>query len=106
MSPRFEDFRPYELPDSLDNLKGPADGSITLPVTIYWAPGDGTIPLDTLGHIKTAYQAVISEGTAQDQCTYLNKDILINIWPHLQLPTKATRQWEEAFEELKGKKGA
>ncbi|MFT4244905.1 MAG: hypothetical protein QM571_00045, partial [Micrococcaceae bacterium] len=38
--------RPFELPDSLDDLKGPADGLHTLPRNIYWGP-DRKFSLET-----------------------------------------------------------
>lgn len=99
---RFEDYRPYDMPVSLDDLRGPSKGSVDLPITIYWAPGDGRIPLDSDGHISMIYQAVIAEGSAEDQREYLNKNLLVDVWPKLHLPIKVTQQWQSAFSELQG----
>lgn len=100
---RLRDVKPFCVPGSLDDLHGPGrGGSVTLPVTIYWAPGDGTIPLDSEGRIDMVYQAVIAEGSAEDQCAYLDRDVLIEAWPRLNLPIEAARLWQDSFPELRG----
>lgn len=35
--PRVRQFKPYCLPDSLDDLAGPYQGSVFLPMNLYWA---------------------------------------------------------------------
>lgn len=99
---RFEDFRPYETPSSLGNLRGNATGSITLPHSVFWAPGSKTIPLSDDGNIAMAYQAILSEGSEKEQIEYLNRELLIEIWPKLNLPIKVVQLWHSKFPELSG----
>lgn len=99
---RLSDVKPYSVPRSLDDLRGPSSGTITLPKALLWAPGGGDVPLSTRGNVKLAYQAIISEGTVEQQCRYLNKALLTSVWPHLSVPAQAARQWQERFPELRG----
>ena len=99
---RFEDFRPYELPRSLDALRGRRSGRVTLPVAVFWQAGEKTFDLSNRCDVVTMYEAVVAEATSADQERYLNKGLLIEIWPDLALPIKAARQWEERFPELTG----
>ena len=99
---RFEDFRPYELPRSLDALRGRRSGMVTLPVAVFWQTGEKAFDLSKLCDVVTMYEAVVAEATSADQERYLNKGLLIEIWPDLALPIKAARQWEERFPELTG----
>lgn len=99
---RFQDVKPYGIPSSLDDLHGPSSGRLSLPKSIFWAPGGGEIDLSTEGGIKLAYQAVISEGKPDEQCRLLNKQVLLAVWPRLSIPAKAARLWQTRFPELRG----
>jgi hypothetical protein len=96
--PRFADTKVYHVPDSLDDLRGPATGVIHLPISIFWGPRrDFDIP----SAARPAYQAVINEGTPAEQQDFLNRDLLIELWPRLSLPWRAYDMWEARFPELK-----
>lgn len=99
---RITDVKPYAFPESLDDLHGPATGSVELPVRILWAPGSKVLSLDEEGSRTCAYQAVLAEGNAKDICHYINKDLLISIWPSLSLPIRVAKGWETRFAELRG----
>lgn len=99
---RFEDWRPYEMPRTLDDLDGPSTGIVTLPKQIFWQNGTKDFDLSDEGDVKVLYQAVISEANAEDQRRYLNKDLLVKQWCELSLPVKAAKAWQSAFPELKG----
>ena len=99
------DTRTYSLPGSLDDLKGPREGSIRLPKGILWAPGDGVLPLSG-GLLRTAYQAVIANGSTRDVCKFLNRDLLVCEWRHLALPIEAAKAWQGRFPELRGNRRA
>lgn len=45
----FRDVKPYEVPDSLDPLHGPAGGVVQLSHSVLWAPGGGRVDLDEPG---------------------------------------------------------
>jgi hypothetical protein len=94
------DIKPYELPESLDELHGPDHGSVSLRHSVRWAPGDGSVSLDTLGGIRIAYRAVIEEGRVEDQVAVLNAARLVQVWNELTLARRARQLWEDRFPEL------
>lgn len=97
----FRDLKPYEIPESLDQLRGPAGGTIELPHSVLWAPGGAGISLDEQGGIGLAYRAVLAEGTVADQVQILNRERLVVVWADLMLPRRLRAMWEERFPELR-----
>lgn len=95
-------IRYYEIPDSLEDLRGPGTGKLHLPIHVYWQPGSSEIDLSNDIEVETAYQAVISEGARSDIETLLNKDVLIRVWPNLRLDARAARMWHKRFPVLQG----
>lgn len=47
------------------------------------------------------YQAVLAEGTSTDMETFLNRDLLVSIWPALVLDERLRSMWEERFPQLR-----
>ncbi len=98
---RMSTHRPYEIPRSLDELHGPGLGSVLcLNHSIIWAPDSQTIELHDLDDVHFAYTALINNGTSEDQEHFMNRDLLLNVWPKLFLPWRVYRLWQEAFPEL------
>ena len=97
----FRDVKPYEIPDTLDELTGPSTGLLELPHHIYWGP-EPTVDLDTTGGATKAYQALLNEGAAIDQTALLNRELLLAVWPVLTLPDRVRLLWEDRFPELLG----
>ncbi len=97
----FRDIKPYYAPDSLDQLHGPAGGVVELSHSVLWAPGGGRVDIDRPGGLRMAYQAVLAEGTVEDQVSILNRDRLIAVWPELMLPLRVLEMWESRFPELR-----
>lgn len=94
------DTIPYEVVDSLDDLRGPAGGVVTLPHAVLWAPGGGEIDLASPGVRRMAYRALLNEGSRADLVQFLNREVLIEEWPHLLLPFRVVSMWESRFPEL------
>ncbi|WP_196716618.1 transcriptional regulator [Actinomyces trachealis] len=101
---RFRDVKPYEAPDSLHELSGPSSGPVTLPLRIRWVPGDRTYDVSNDAQAQIVYQAVLAEGTAADQCSFLNAQRLIELWPTLSLDQRVVELWQGRFGELRGLK--
>ncbi len=97
---RFRDLKPYEVVDSLDDLKGPPQGTIRLPIWVRWID-DGDIDVTDPGGVRLAYQALLAEGTAEIQAQLINKDRLLQVWPHLSLDSRVRDLWEDRFPQLK-----
>ncbi|WP_396136348.1 MULTISPECIES: ParB family protein [unclassified Arthrobacter] len=95
----IQDVIPYEIPDRFSDLRGPADGQLTLPHHVYWGPTAECDLGQPEGVIK-AYQAVLREGTRKDQTELLNADLLCRVWPDLMLPVRCRQLWEGKFPNL------
>lgn len=99
---RFRDLKPYEAPESLLELNGPRTGLVTLPLRIRWVPGDRTYDVDNDAQAQIVYQAVLAEGTAADQRSFLNAQRLIELWPTLHLDQRVVELWQGRFGGLRG----
>ena len=71
----FRDVKPYAIVDRLDQLRGPARGTVDLSHSVLWAPGGGLVDLDRPGALRMAYRAVLNEGTVEDLVRVLNRDV-------------------------------
>lgn len=101
----FRDIKPYEIPDSLDDLRGPMGGVVELPHAVLWAPGGGRVDLDAEGGFGLAYRAVMAEGTKAEQVAVLNPAVLVAVWQDLLLPRRVRDLWEARFPELRAEAG-
>lgn len=99
---RFRDIKPYDAPASLDELRGPAAGTVTLPLRVRWVPGDRTYDVGNEPQAQIIYQAVLAEGTVEDQRRFLNRSRLIELWSSLNLDQRVVRLWEGRFPQLRG----
>ena len=97
----FQDVTPYAIVDHLDQLHGPAGGTLELSHSVLWAPGGGLVDLGRPGALRMAYRAVLNEGTVEDLVRVLNRDVLIAVWPELLLPFRVLAMWESRFPELR-----
>lgn len=102
----FRDVKPYEAPDSLEQLRGPASGVVELSHSVLWAPGGGRVDLDEPGGVGLAYRAVLAEGTVEDQVAVLNRQRLLEVWGDLMLPKRVRKLWDDRFPELRQAKAA
>lgn len=96
-----ERFR-RRLPSSLNELTGPEHGTVELPLHIAWS-GLRALDLDLPRQRMSLYRTVLAEGMRDDLCHFLNRDILLELWPVLhKLISRAIKDvWEEAFPELR-----
>ncbi|MDQ8703553.1 hypothetical protein RCO28_13810 [Streptomyces sp. LHD-70] len=95
-----EKFR-LRLPESLDDLHGPTQGVIELPLHIAWSgltSYDMRNPRQRMG----LYRTVLHEGLREDLPRYLNQDLLLQLWPVLRMLVGRTVRavWEDAFPQL------
>ncbi|MDP9801061.1 hypothetical protein J2S49_001137 [Arcanobacterium wilhelmae] len=98
---RFSYAKSYALPTSLDALRGPGLGaSIHLGRDVTWAPQAQELTLDNLGVATLAYTALINEGTTEEQEALMNRELLIQLWPSLNLPIRVYQLWNERFPQL------
>ena len=89
------------LPSALDDLTGPAHGTVLLPLHVAWS-GQPAFHLDQPKPCMHMYRLVLAEGQRDDVAAYLNRDLLVRQWPVLRnLISPAVRSvWESAFPDL------
>jgi hypothetical protein len=89
------------LPESLDDLAGPSDGRVELPLHVAWS-GLTAFDLDRPKPRMSLYRLVLAEGQRSDLTAYLDKNLLQEQWPVLRtLISRHIRSvWESAFPEL------
>ncbi|MEU4348334.1 hypothetical protein [Streptomyces sp. NPDC023838] len=95
-----EKFR-RRLPESLDELHGPAHGVVELPLHLAWS-GMTSFDLGKPRQRMGLYRTVLHEGLHDDLPRYLNQDLLLQLWPVLRsLVGRTVRtMWEDAFPQL------
>ena len=96
----FRDIKPYDVPESLDDLRGPDGGVITLPSGVHRGPGEAAVDLDEDGGTVFAYKLLLEEGMVGDLCRLVHRDRLTRVWGELRLPVRARELWEGRFPEL------
>ncbi len=95
----YADHIPYVTPESLDDLKGPTRGVIRAWAPISTAP-DPVYDLDDPAPRWSLYSAAVRDGTARDHVKLLDRRILVELWPELNLPARCRAIWEGTFPEL------
>ncbi|MFF9404766.1 hypothetical protein ACF1B0_04400 [Streptomyces anandii] len=95
-----EKFR-RRLPESLDELHGPAQGIVELPLHMAWS-GMTSYDLGKPRQRMGLYRTVLHEGLRDDLPRYLNQDLLLQLWPVLRTLVGRTVRtvWEDAFPQL------
>lgn len=95
------------LPRSLDELCGPQQGVVQLPLHVAWS-GLTSYDLDQPRQRMSLYSTVLHEGLHDDLVTLLNHDVLLELWPVLRtlVGRNVRTVWEDAFTELATEAGA
>lgn len=87
---------------SLGDLHGPTEGTIELPLHLFWSSQDHTFDLGRQGARRSLYETVLREASsADDLAAYLDGDTLVRIWAELYLPKGVRRAWEERHPALR-----
>lgn len=80
----------------LSGLRGPAAGVVRLPLRLFWSLPGHEFDLADRDMRLWLYQTVLREAaTEQDLATYLNGDLLAELWPDLYLPRGVRRAWQD-----------
>ena len=92
---------PWGVPESLSDLRGPTEGTVSLPLHLCWS-GDPEFDVTQPSTRLLMYQIVLTEGECTDIETFLNPRHLMTVWPKLRrlLNPRYTRPWEERFPQL------
>ena len=86
----------------LASLRGPARGQAELPLRLYWSGPSPVFDLDVPYLRRWLYQIVLREATRPEDLTaFLDRDMLISLWPELYLPRGVRQGWEEHHPRLR-----
>ncbi|MCW6007900.1 hypothetical protein K1W54_25655 [Micromonospora sp. CPCC 205371] len=94
---RYEDGRPYTVPETLEELTGPTRGVVELPLRLDWSE-QGRYDLSDIRQLCLMYERVIREAMrVEDLRAYLDGTTLTRIWHRLYLPRQVRALWEGRF---------
>lgn len=94
----------FVVADSLDDLRGPAAGTVELPNRLLW---NLSRPFDLSDdeRLRSMIRIVLQEArTQEDLRQYVDGNSLVRLWPSLGLPERLRRAWESRFPDLGGEK--
>jgi hypothetical protein len=82
--------------NDLDSLRGPAHGLVELPLRLFWSSPDRTFDLDQPDMREWLYQIILREASRPEDLTgFLNRDVLVSLWPSMWLPPGIRQAREE-----------
>ncbi|HZN74345.1 MAG TPA: hypothetical protein VFC00_21975 [Micromonosporaceae bacterium] len=92
--------KPYVVAERLDDLRGPTDGTVTLPQHLDWS-GNASYDLDKPARLASMYRTVLNEASSPDDLhAWIDGRLLVRLWPTLWLPPQVRQLWESRFPEL------
>jgi hypothetical protein len=87
---------------SLADLRGPTEGTVELPLWLYWSLPGHTFDLGDPDMRLWLYQTVLGQASRREDLTaYLDGETLIALWPDLFLPKGVRQAWEDAHPRLR-----
>ena len=87
---------------SLADLQGPTEGTVELPLWLFWSSPDHVFDLGDPDMRRWLYQTVLREASrSEDLTTYLDGDTLTALWPDLFLPKGVRQAWEDQHPTLR-----
>ncbi|MFD2793428.1 hypothetical protein ACFS27_07685 [Promicromonospora vindobonensis] len=95
----YADHIPYVTPDSLDDLRGPTSGVVTVGPHIDTSMNP-VYEVSNPRRARELYSATVRDGSVVDQVRILDRRLLLWLWPQLGLPTRCRAIWEQKFPEL------
>lgn len=88
--------RPVLVAASLEDLRGPAAGTVKLPLHLFWSAPDATFNLDDPGARRQLCETVVREARHPDDLArYLDGGMLAALWPAMHLPRGVKQAWED-----------
>jgi hypothetical protein len=86
----------------LTDLQGPTEGTVALPLWMFWSLPDHRFDLHDRDMRLWLYQTVLREASRPEDLTaFLDGETLIALWPDLYLPQGVRQAWEDAHPVLR-----
>jgi len=83
----------------LDVLHGPTSGTVRVSAHICTAQAP-VYDIDRPARRRSFYSAVVRDGLPNEQVALLDRDMLLELWPDLNLPRRCRETWTAKFPEL------
>ncbi len=81
---------------SLADLRGPTEGTVELPLWLFWSAPGHVFDLGDRDMRLWLYQTVLREASRPEDLTaYLDGDTLIALWGDLYLPKGLREAWQD-----------
>lgn len=89
-------WRPAVVIPSLADLCGPTEGTVELPLWLFWSCPGHMFDLSDPDMRVWLYQTVLREAARPEDLTaFLDGDTLMTLWPSLYLPRGVRQAWED-----------
>jgi excisionase family DNA binding protein len=73
---------------------GPTNEVVELPFHLYWSDENNRFDLSKRARVRSMYQIVLTEGSAEDVRSYINGETLIDVWNELWLSPAVHEAWD------------
>jgi hypothetical protein len=93
-SRRTSRWRSSTPPPNWCEHTGPTDGVVELPFHLYWSDDNNRFDLSKRSRLRSMYQTVLTEGSAQDVRDHLNLSLLLDLWDELWLSPAVHEAWD------------
>ena len=91
-------WRSSTPPADWNHATGPVDEVVELAFHLYWSDDNNRFDLAKRARLRSMYQIVLTEGTADDVRTYINRALLIDVWNDLWLSPAVHEAWDSWIE--------
>src|SRR5215813_14732562 len=83
------------LPSSLEDLRGPASGTVELPLHVAWS-GRRVYDVGREDQRLVLYALLLAEAPREDLERFVHRESLVSMWPRLRrlLGPHARKEWE------------
>jgi hypothetical protein len=99
--PLARPHRPVLVAGTLEELRGPTGGIVELPLRLWWNP-HRAFDLGRPTMLAWMYENVLREAIRADELrVHLNGQILVRVWPELNLPRAVRLAWEARHPRLR-----
>ncbi len=87
-------WRSSTPPADWNQETSPVDEVLELPFHLYWSDDNNRFDLAKRARLRSMYQIVLTEGSADDVRTYINRALLIDVWDELWLSPSVHEAWD------------
>ncbi|RBO90899.1 hypothetical protein [Nocardia puris] len=96
----FSEVKPYDVVETLGELRGPEHGVLHLPTELAWG-GRTEFDLDDAYDRTAVYKIVLEEGTRRHLRELISGRLLAAVWGQMRPARQVRALWERQFPQLR-----